>query len=268
MTGLRALTAVVSGGLLLALLLWAPAWITALLVVLAMLNAAWEWSALLRLTSVPARAAYVLATGGLLWLGWSLTATPQSLFALLVLAAVWWLLAAWWVIQASQHQAGLAVGALAGWATLVPAGVALLRMRLDWPVGLRWLLATLFLVWAADTGAYFAGRWLGRHKLAPKVSPGKTWEGVAGGLVLVLALAAWAAPLLGMPRLAFAALCLVVGACSIVGDLIESLFKRHAGLKDSGTLLPGHGGMLDRIDSLLAAAPLLMLGASLLGATG
>ena len=266
MTGLRVLTAVVFGGLLLALLFWAPAWVTALLVVLAMLDAAWEWSALLRLDAWQARATYVLATGGWLWLAWSLTGTQPALLVLLSLAAAWWSLAAWWVTRGSHHHAGLAVGALAGWATLVPAGVALLRMRLDWPLGLRWLLATLFLVWAADTGAYFAGRWLGRHKLAPKVSPGKTWEGVAGGLVLVLALAAWAAPLLDMPRLAFAGLCLVVGACSIVGDLVESLFKRHAGLKDSGTLLPGHGGMLDRIDSLLAAAPLLMLGAGLLGA--
>jgi phosphatidate cytidylyltransferase len=127
---------------------------------------------------------------------------------------------------------------------------------LDWPEGLRWVLAALFLVWTADTGAYFAGRWLGRRKLAPLVSPGKTWEGAAGGLLLVGLLAAWAAPLLTMPRLPFAALCLVVGCFSIVGDLIESLFKRHAGLKDSGRLLPGHGGMLDRIDSLLAATAL------------
>jgi len=266
MTGLRVLTAVIFGGLLLALLLWAPAWVSAVLVVLVILDAAWEWTGLLRLTAPLTRLAYVLATGGCLALAWWATATPAALQLLLSLAALWWLIAAAWVTWAPHRHASPVGGALAGWITLVPAGVALLRLRLDWPQGLRWLLATLFLVWAADTGAYFAGRWLGRHKLAPQVSPGKTWEGAAGGLLLVAILAAWAAPLLTMPRLPFAALCLLVGCFSIVGDLIESLFKRHAGLKDSGRLLPGHGGMLDRIDSLLAAAPLLMLGASLLGA--
>ncbi len=266
MTGLRILTAVVFGGLLLSLLLWAPAWVSAVLVVLVILDAAWEWTALLRLTAPLTRWAYVLATGACLALAWWATATPLALQCLLGLAALWWLIAACWVAWAPQRHASLAGGVVAGWFTLVPAGVALLRLRLDWPQGLRWLLAALFLVWAADTGAYFAGRWIGRHKLAPQVSPGKTWEGALGGLLLVCLLAAWAAPLLTMPRLPFAALCLVVGCFSIVGDLIESLFKRHAGLKDSGRLLPGHGGMLDRIDSLLAAAPLLMLGASLLGA--
>ncbi len=266
MTGLRLLTAVVFGGLLLALLLWAPAWVCAVLIVLVILDAAWEWTALLRLASPVARAAYVLTTGASLALAWWATATPTALQLLLGLAALWWLIAAGWVVRAPHRHASLAGGVLAGLITLVPAGVALLRLRLDWPEGLRWVLAALFLVWTADTGAYFAGRWLGRRKLAPLVSPGKTWEGAAGGLLLVGLLAAWAAPLLAMPRLPFAALCLVVGCFSIVGDLIESLFKRHAGLKDSGRLLPGHGGMLDRIDSLLAAAPLLMLGAGLLGA--
>jgi phosphatidate cytidylyltransferase len=113
---------------------------------------------------------------------------------------------------------------------------------------------------AADVGAYFAGRSLGRRKLAPLVSPGKTWEGVLGGLSMV-ALVAWGgAAHFGLPQLAVVVFGCAVGVFSIIGDLTESMFKRAAGLKDSGALLPGHGGLLDRIDSVTAAAPLYALG--------
>ena len=111
----------------------------------------------------------------------------------------------------------------------------------------------------ARSGGVFAGRAFGRRKLAPAVSPGKTWEGAAGGLLAVVALAAAAAPWLGRPRGGLVVASVVVAAFSIVGDLTESLFKRQAGLKDSGHMIPGHGGLLDRIDSLTAAAPLLLL---------
>ena len=122
----------------------------------------------------------------------------------------------------------------------------------------RWVLFLLLLAFGADSGAYFAGRAFGRVRLAPSVSPGKTWEGVFGGLALALLLAWLAAPWLGVPpgRLLPVALC---GATfSVVGDLLESLCKRSAGLKDSGSLFPGHGGVLDRIDSLLYTAPLFL----------
>lgn len=126
------------------------------------------------------------------------------------------------------------------------------------------LLFALALVWAADVGAYFAGRAFGKRKLAPRVSPGKTWEGVVGGLALALAVAgvagAWLFRLQGGAWLPFLLLSVAVVLLSIVGDLGESLLKRQAGAKDSGTLLPGHGGMLDRIDSLLAALPAMALG--------
>src|SRR5258708_5910307 len=115
--------------------------------------------------------------------------------------------------------------------------------------------------WAwADVGAYCAGRSLGRRKLAPRVSPGKTWEGAMGGLLMV-ALVAWAgAAYFGLPPLAVVAFGCAVGVFSIIGDLTESMFKRAAGLKDSRALLPGHGGLLDRIDTVTAAAPLYALG--------
>jgi phosphatidate cytidylyltransferase len=126
------------------------------------------------------------------------------------------------------------------------------------------LLFAFALVWAADVGAYFAGRAFGQRKLAPRVSPGKSWEGVYGGLALSLAIAGvagvWLFRLQGAAWLPFLGLCVAVVLISIIGDLGESLLKRQVGAKDSGTLLPGHGGMLDRVDSLLAALPAMALG--------
>ena len=131
------------------------------------------------------------------------------------------------------------------------------------------LLFALALVWAADVGAYFAGRAFGRRKLAPRVSPGKSWEGVFGGVALALVVAVvaghWLFGLQGARWLPFLLLCAAVVLFSIVGDLGESVLKRAVGAKDSGTLLPGHGGILDRIDSLLAALPAMALGLKWLG---
>ncbi|HEX2139515.1 MAG TPA: phosphatidate cytidylyltransferase, partial [Woeseiaceae bacterium] len=129
----------------------------------------------------------------------------------------------------------------------------------------------LIIVWAADVGAYFAGKRWGRVKLAPNISPGKTWEGVIGGLfavvvVLVLASRYWVdLEALGTDIAAVVPFCLAVATLSIIGDLTVSMFKRNAGLKDSGRFFPGHGGVLDRIDSVAAAAPLFTLGIGWMG---
>jgi phosphatidate cytidylyltransferase len=127
------------------------------------------------------------------------------------------------------------------------------------------LLFALLIVWVADTGAYFAGKTMGRVKLAPDISPGKTWEGVIGGLIAVVLLTllrtTWAETDLAI----FIPFCLAVACLSIVGDLTVSMFKRSAGVKDSGSLFPGHGGVLDRIDSVAAAAPLCALGLGWVG---
>jgi phosphatidate cytidylyltransferase len=152
---------------------------------------------------------------------------------------------------------------LCGAAVLVPPFVALGRLALttrglaSGPIAVLWLV---LLVVAADVGAYFAGRSLGKRKLAPRVSPGKTWEGVGGGLALVALVAACGALYFGLPPLAAIAFACAVGIFSVIGDLTESMFKRAAGLKDSGNWLPGHGGLLDRLDSVTAAAPLYALG--------
>ena len=175
---------------------------------------------------------------------------------------VWWIIAALWIwLAPSRHQATLTL--LCGAAVLVPAFVSLARLQVtthgfaSGPVLVTWLL---LLVVAADVGAYFTGRGLGRHKMAPRVSPGKTWEGAAGGLVMV-ALVAWGGALhFGLPALSVVAFACLLDFFSVIGDLTESMFKRAAGLKDSGDLLPGHGGLLDRLDSVTASAPLYALG--------
>jgi phosphatidate cytidylyltransferase len=128
------------------------------------------------------------------------------------------------------------------------------------PQGRELLLFLLVLTAAADVGAFFGGRRFGRRKLAPAVSPGKTWEGLMSGMLAASLAAAGGAQLLGHPLLPWLGLCLGVAMISVVGDLVESMFKRRTGLKDSGSLLPGHGGVLDRIDSLTAAAPAFVLG--------
>jgi phosphatidate cytidylyltransferase len=174
------------------------------------------------------------------------------------------LIALLWIVFAPQRVSPWSA-ALAGALSLLPAWLALMRLRSDLPHGAEWMLFALVLVFAADIGAFFAGRRFGRLRLAPTVSPGKTWEGVLGGAVagtlVGIAGSAW----FGVPLYTFLPLCLVAVAFSVIGDLTESLLKRFAGLKDSGTLFPGHGGVMDRIDSVTGAAPVLLFGLTVLG---
>jgi phosphatidate cytidylyltransferase len=154
---------------------------------------------------------------------------------------------------------------------LVPAWWALVALHGVSPSGRYYLLFLLVLVWVADSAAYFSGRLWGTNKLAPRISPGKTWEGVWGALIAGLVLGVLGVILFGVQGsrwVAFVALCAATVAFSILGDLAESAFKRQSGLKDSGQLLPGHGGILDRVDSLTAAAPVFMLGLWSLELTG
>jgi len=226
---------------------------------------AWEWSAFVAgPAATGGRAAYtalvVVALGG---------ATLAVPAAVPVAAAAWvallWWVAAFVLVLRFPVPLGRPLAAVAGLLVLVPAWLALRALFGAAEDGRALLLLAMAIVWAADVGAYFTGRAFGRVKLAPQVSPGKTWEGAMGGLALAAATAAGGAAWLGHDAASAAPAGLAVGAVSIVGDLTVSMFKRTAGLKDSGRLLPGHGGVLDRVDSVTAAAPLFVLVAGWLG---
>ena len=258
----RIITAVILGGGFLAIALLLPAIATYILLTLLILAGAWEWSGFLRLSSVGWRVLYVTLVAGLLPVIWLVAESPEGREIVLAVAVVWWVIAVVWIAFAPQRVTSLLAG-LAGLLALVPAWLALLRLRSD--LGAQWMLFTFLLVIAADIGAFFAGRRFGRLRLAPTVSPGKTWEGVLGGIAGGAILAICGSVWFGVPAYAFVPLCLAVVAFSIVGDLTESLLKRFAGLKDSGTLFPGHGGVMDRIDSVTGAAPVLLFGLTVMG---
>jgi phosphatidate cytidylyltransferase len=238
-------------------------WLYFSLLALIFLAASWEWSGFLHLTAVPARVAYVLAVWLLAWAGFRYAWDAASFTTLMLVAAAWWLLAFAWVLSAPARVPAWAA-AIAGVLTLVPAILALLRFTV-WPLGMGWSFFVLLVPVAMDTGGFFAGRSFGRLKLAPRISPGKTWEGVFGGVLLVLLVSAAASYWLPVPRITFFCLCLAAAVYAVVGDLTESLLKRASGLKDSGRLFPGHGGVLDRIDSITAVAPLMALGLQQMG---
>ncbi len=260
----RIITAVVLVALLLAVVLWLPPIATLIVVTAVVLAGAWEWSAFLRAPAPALRVLYVGIVAVLLPLVWWLTATSTGTKVVLAIAVLWWMVALMWVIFAPRRAASWSA-ALAGLLALVPTWVALVRLRLDMSRGAQWMLFVLILVWVADIGAFFAGRRFGRMRLAPEVSPGKTWEGVMGGVTLSVLVAIAGSQWFGIPPALFVPLCMVAVAFSVVGDLTESLLKRFAGMKYSGTLFPGHGGVMDRIDSVTGAAPVLFFGLFALG---
>lgn len=265
----RVITAVVFGVALLVVLLWLPPRVAIGIFALVVLIGAWEWSVLARLEWTVTRVAYVGAVALAMALTWYYTGQDGQLEAMLWIAAAWWLMAFLWVMLAPANHSRW-TAATSGLLVLVPAWVAIAHLFLQ-PLpgravpGSQLVLFLLLLVWAADIGAFFAGRSFGRLKLAPRVSPAKTWEGVLGGLAAASLVAAAGAWWFDLPSVAFLSLCLAVTLISIVGDLTESMFKRYAGLKDSGAIFPGHGGVLDRIDSVTAAAPVFLLGLRWLG---
>jgi phosphatidate cytidylyltransferase len=260
----RIVTAVVLVIILLAVLLVLPPVATVIALTLLVLAGAWEWSAFLRAPGKVSRATYVAIVGVLLPVAWQVTRTQSGLNAVMAIAVAWWLIALAWIIFAPTRVQPWSA-ALAGLLALVPAWVALVRLRLDLEQGAQWTLFALMLVWVADIGAFFFGRRYGSVRLAPNVSPGKTWEGVLGGMAMSALVAILGCYWFDLPVITFLPLCLAVVAFSIVGDLTESLLKRFAGVKDSGTLFPGHGGVMDRIDSVTGAAPVLLLGLMALG---
>jgi phosphatidate cytidylyltransferase len=258
----RVITACILGVLLLLGLFLLPPLGAVLAFGLVFILGAWEWAGFGQLHGVRARAVYTLSIALLLLLAWRFTESPAHLLGLLGAACIWWLIALGWLLLApARHRPVLVL--ICGCATLAPAFVAITRLQVSTAGFARGPLIVLWLVLmvcAADIGAFSAGRTFGRHKLAPRVSPGKTWEGAAGGLFMVALTALGGAAYFGLPALIVVPFGCAVGVFSIIGDLTESMFKRAAALKDSGGLLPGHGGLLDRIDSVTAAAPLYALG--------
>ncbi len=269
----RIITALVLLAILLpALFARPPEWLMAVAAVLIAL-ACWEWGVL---NGYSKKSSWFMALDGLVVCAvmWKLGLPYVKLPMLwLLVGSLWIALGAWLIYRGVSHWQEIHkwMRVLGGLAMLCLAWLAVAQARV---IGINFLLSLLVIVWVADIGAYFSGRRFGRVKLAPAISPGKSWEGVYGGMAAVLILAiAWA---LWSPAFADSAslyekllkghgwLLVMLGALlmvamSVVGDLVESLVKRSAGMKDSSGLLPGHGGVLDRIDALLPTLPLGMM---------
>lgn len=258
----RILTALVLLPLVFWCVFFAPPGAFTVLATLLVLVAAWEWTAMMRWQHPAVRLAYVAALAVQLELLQG-RALDDGLGLSLVAGAAFWPLALVWVRRYPDGATAWdrpAVLVPVGFLLLVPtwAGLVHLHALSPW-----WLVYLFLLVWGADTGAYFAGRRFGRVKLAPSVSPAKTREGLYGGLattgLIILAVACWR-DLPARQSVLFLAVSLVTVLASVLGDLLESMVKRRAGIKDSGRIFPGHGGALDRIDSLTAAAPVFLTG--------
>lgn len=260
----RILTAIIILPLFLAALFYMQDIFWAAFLLVLTVVGAYEWSKLARLSirnTIVFLLLTVLVGGELLFL---LRESVQdnvysaNLIGLYVLSVVFWIIGAPLYLKQSYTIQKPFIWMLAGWIVLLPTCLALYQLRAISPLLLLGFMAT---IWISDTAAYFSGRSLGKHKLAPTISPNKTWEGAAGALIAVFlyglawdwwfteeSLATKLIPLL-----------IVMTILGIIGDLYESLLKRHAGVKDSGNILPGHGGILDRIDALTSALPLAIL---------
>ena len=269
----RVLTALVLAPIVIgSILLLDSAWFAVVLAAIVMLGA-YEMGRLARLDSPALLFAFCAAVGLALWLAWRYLLGPY-LPCLQWIASAWWLLVTVTLVLRRRElpridglrPSVLVLGAL----VLVATWASMVGLHAAGPGGPVLVLVLFVLIWVADSGAYFAGRAFGATKLSPFVSPGKTWAGVGGALAgatvaaTVVIYGGWAGEAALLP---FVLLCVLVTLVSIGGDLWESRLKREAGVKDSGSLLPGHGGVLDRIDSLISAAPVFALGALLIGAT-
>lgn len=263
----RVLTALVLAPLMLAGIYLLSAPLFSLFIGLIVMIAAWEWFNLAGFRQVLWRWVFVSLTGLVLLLFWWMAKHGAFDWTYLTVASLlWWGLALVLVLTYPGSRASIeqsSVRLLLFIPMLIPlwSGLNLIKERPDANLMLTWLM---LLVWGADVGAYFAGKAFGRRKLAPNVSPGKTWAGVYGGMATSMGISATLAIVFmqalsigqWLMLLLFSAL---IVAISVLGDLVESLLKRVRGIKDSSSLLPGHGGVLDRVDSLCAATPMFVL---------
>ena len=268
----RILTALVLAPIAIALILLAPTIVLAAITGAVFLYALWEWTRMLGLRGNGVRASLVTAHG-LVMLGLWLSRGSVWWWGVVLAGVAWWLIAALWLRHFSFGVAptkeNTTFKLAAGLLIVVPAWCSLLQVHGGLSHGPWWTLFGLMLVWVADSGAYLAGSRWGTTKLAPRISPGKTWAGVYGALAasaVVGVIGAWLLGLRGPALAGVFLLAMLTVLASIVGDLFESLIKRHANVKDSGDLFPGHGGMFDRLDSVFAALPVWAAGLALLRA--
>lgn len=260
----RVITAIILAILFLAALFKLPAGGWSILVGLMVMQGAWEWSRLAKMR-VPLMLIFMLVLlisyMALLWMYQNLALAQKYQIQMLVYGiagAFWLLLVPLWLKGICKAQ-NLLTLAVVGWVVLIPTALAMLDLRAAYSQP-WWLLGVMGLVWVADISAYFAGRKFGKNKLAPSISPGKTWEGVAGAVLGVSVYMIAVMQVGGMMQYYSLFILAILGvALSVMGDLFESAIKRQAGVKDSGTLLPGHGGLLDRIDALTSTLPLAAL---------
>ncbi len=266
----RVITALVLAIVFISALFGLPAGYFSFFVGAIVLIGAWEWTNLAGFSARWQRCLYTLFVLGVLlltsaYLGFKGDASPNldtyAIRELLLAGCVWWAVALLFVqgYPSSALLWGHKVSRLImGLLVLVPTWVALVYVRQQ-ESGAWLVLLMMLIVAVADSGGYFAGRRFGRYKLASAVSPGKTWEGVAGGFIANCILALVLSFSLDMSLLLMLALVIPTSLVSVLGDLLESMLKRHAGIKDSGAILPGHGGILDRVDGVTAAAPVFAL---------
>lgn len=266
----RVITALVLAVIFLAALFGLPAGYFSFFIGAVLLIGAWEWANLSGFPAVWQRLGYaflllLLLIAASLYMGFDGEASPRlddlAIRDLLIIGCGWWALALL-LVQGYPSSSVLwghkALRLAMGVMVLIPTWVALVYVRQQ--SNGAWLVLLLMLVVAvADSGGYFAGRRFGKYKLAPAVSPGKTWEGFAGGFLANCLLALILSQVLNQDLLLMLVLILPTSLISVLGDLLESMVKRHAGAKDSGSILPGHGGILDRVDGITAGAPVFAL---------
>lgn len=262
----RVITALILAPLAIAIVLLLPTAAFASIILLTWLLALWEWSRLAGVTSMASRVALLVVAVACCAALWSVRGTEWSLLVIGI-GCLWWLVSIVWLRHFSFAAAPTAgnrvLKLVAGLLVTVPAWMALVQLHGDPDHGPVWALFALMLVWAADVSALLVGRRYGHRKLAPRVSPGKTIAGAWGamaGAALVAAIGGWLLGEHGLALLLLVGVALLAMLFSIIGDLFESLLKRHANVKDSGNLFPGHGGLLDRLDSVFAALPVFVLG--------
>lgn len=272
MTKTRVIAALIMAPAAIAAIVLLPTNWLAAAAALIFLTGLWEW---LRLAGIDGLPRTILLTLNLLLmvlLVWA-AAGEAALYQLAsLIGIIGWVVGLAWLrfprAGSGQGSGGRMAKLLAGSWAIIPAWAALISLHMQGSSGPLWLLTALATVWAADSGAYFCGRALGKRKLAPTISPNKTWEGLFGGVAAGIVIALVFGQIAGIQAQHLPGLILVAlftTLVSVEGDLIESLLKRQAGAKDSGSLIPGHGGVLDRIDGVLAALPVFAIGKEIAG---